>query len=466
MKALGDTLRQAGLDANVVEEARRLRRFLSAEDAMPERLRAEYDTHPLGPLVALLVLGNRINPVDAVRALAPLTLEDMLDAGLIDADGDTVRSRIRVSTLDGLVLLGDRADAVPRDHVSAFTGPSLLTSWLTPRDRRRSMLDLGTGSGVQALLAARHCDRVVGVDINPHALELANLNAQLAGVDNVEWRCGSWLEPVADERFDLIVTNPPYVVSPDTEFTYRDSGMAPGELVAKLCREIPAHLEDRGVAVILCQWPHASEKDWHEGPQEWTRASGCDVVVVRFKGSDPLDHAVGWNTPPVRALPPDEFRGTVARWHRYFAEKGIGDISFGAIVLRRRRHETPWTRFTRATAMPGEGAARQLTRMFAGNDLVRRGGDDLLNHRYAVPEGLSVGQRFTRRKSGWAARMATASMTGELGVSASIDPDALDLVFRCDAFATLRELMAVEGSGELALETILELLVNGLLELG
>ena len=84
------------------------------------------------------------------------------------------------------------------------------------------MLDVGTGCGIQALQAAEHADRVVATDVNPRALELTALGAALSGIDNVELREGSWFEPVAGEQFDLIVSNPPFVISPENDFVYRD----------------------------------------------------------------------------------------------------------------------------------------------------------------------------------------------------------------------------------------------------
>ena len=66
------------------------------------------------------------------------------------------------------------------------------------------MLDIGTGSGLLAVHAAAHADRVVAVDINPRALRFAEFNAALNAVDNVEWREGSLFEPVAGEPCNLI----------------------------------------------------------------------------------------------------------------------------------------------------------------------------------------------------------------------------------------------------------------------
>jgi hypothetical protein len=464
LRSLRDVLIEAGYGGAVVDEARRLRRFLPAGDAMPPALRAQYDTDRLPPLAALLTLEEDVSAGVARRALSPLQLERLVEAGLLELDRDQVRSPFRIGTAEGLFLFGDGRGAIGRDHVMGMSGPSKLTAWLTPREPRGSMLDLGTGSSVQAILAAGHCERVVGVDINPRALGFADLNARLNGVENVEWRRGSWLEPVEGEYFDLIVANPPYVVSPDSEFTYRDSGMSPGELVARLCREIPAHLEEGGVAVVLCQWPHSSGDDWDVSPRAWTRGTGCDAIAVRFSITDPLEHAVGWNAPPVRSLTPEVFQRTVARWYRYCEETGTGAISFGAIVLRRTAGGIPWRTCVRGSSPPGEHAARQLTRMLAGNDLNQDGGE-LLDRSYAVPEGLTVSQRFVGRESGWVARTATAGVPGELGVSASLDPDALDVLFRCDGRSSLRQLVETEADAALAVSAVRDLLRHGLLEL-
>ena len=73
------------------------------------------------------------------------------------------------------------------------------------------MLDLGTGSGVGALFAARRGFRVVAVDINPEAVRCARVNALLHHLeDRIEARQGDLFAPVAGERFDLVLFNPPF----------------------------------------------------------------------------------------------------------------------------------------------------------------------------------------------------------------------------------------------------------------
>ena len=79
-----------------------------------------------------------------------------------------------------------------------------------------AIVDLGTGSGIVAILIARLCPRaqVTAVDVSSVALDVARVNAQRHGM-NIRFREGDWYAPLGDERFDVIVSNPPYVVAGD-----------------------------------------------------------------------------------------------------------------------------------------------------------------------------------------------------------------------------------------------------------
>ena len=109
--------------------------------------------------------------------------------------------------------LDGRPVRVSADHVLGVSSASVSLAQLTPRGSVASALDLGTGCGVQSLHLAAHADRIVATDVNPRALSMTRLNASLNGIGRIDVREGSLFEPVAGETFDLIVTNPPFVIS-------------------------------------------------------------------------------------------------------------------------------------------------------------------------------------------------------------------------------------------------------------
>ena len=86
-----------------------------------------------------------------------------------------------------------------------------------PRDRESRVLDLAAGSGAIALAIAHERPRatVVGTDNSAAAISVARRNASRLRLRNVDFAVGSWFEPVAEERFDLIASNPPYIAEAD-----------------------------------------------------------------------------------------------------------------------------------------------------------------------------------------------------------------------------------------------------------
>lgn len=339
---------------------------------------------------------------------------------------DPPPERHRRQSFVGLEIASDPVDrAGERDFVVGF-GPSPRTlARLTIRRPVRSALDLGTGSGLHALLAARHAERVVAVDINPRALAFAAHNARLNGIENVEWRLGSWLEPVADERFDLIVANPPYVISPESDLTYRDSGEPRDALVRRLLANIPRHLNDGGYAHVLCDWvPRGG--NWRAPLEEAIAGSGCDAVILMYNLGDPEEYARGWNH-LLAAGDHREFDRAVERWLAYYREQQIESIAFGLIVIRRRTGVRNWVRAIRVPARPTDDAGEHVERLFSGWDWAR----EATELEWAEP---AAGGRIVRRRD---LRDGTERITLEVrpnaGFAVRISEDVAESVSRREA---------------------------------
>ena len=260
--------------------------------------------------------------------------------------GGAVVACLRLVPFGDLVLACDRSDETPGevdvDFVAGVHAPSITLAKLAVRRRVEATLDLGTGLGVQALLAARHSTRVTAVDLNARALHFARFNAQLNGVANVEFREGSYFAPVAGEQFDLVLSNPPYVISPETAMLYRDGGLAGDAVSRGVVTEVPAYLREGGFAVVLVSWSHGATEDWWVPLERWVEGSGCDAWLLHYRSDDPLAHSSSWLQLLAGDRPAHE--AALDRWLAYLAEQQIEAVAYGAVVLRRRTGGTNWVR--------------------------------------------------------------------------------------------------------------------------
>lgn len=166
---------------------------------------------------------------------------------------------------DELPLTGE---PLPADVVPGPVGASLTLLGITPRTPVDSVWDLGCGSGVHAVFAAQHAGRVIATDIDEKALALTQESAAASGV-RVETRAGSLFEPVKGERFDLIISNPPFVIGQVTTLTHRESPFPADELARELISGLPDFLTQTGRAVLVLSWLETSESDWQSRIQEW-----------------------------------------------------------------------------------------------------------------------------------------------------------------------------------------------------
>lgn len=117
-------------------------------------------------------------------------------------------------------------------------------------DSDSEVLDLGTGSGVCALFAARHARRVVAVDINPAAVRCAGINAHLNHLEHkIELRHGDLFGPVCRERFDLVLFNPPFLLGAPIDD--RDRAWRSNDIARRFAAELGAHLKPGGSGLLL-----------------------------------------------------------------------------------------------------------------------------------------------------------------------------------------------------------------------
>ncbi|HLY52969.1 MAG TPA: HemK2/MTQ2 family protein methyltransferase [Steroidobacteraceae bacterium] len=151
----------------------------------------------------------------------------------------------RVLELPFLVMPSVFNPKLPR--TGAFLAAQLDDRLIAPDAQ---VLDMGTGSGVCAVHAARRARRVVAVDINPAAVRCAAVNAALNGVEQrVEARHGDLFAPVAGERFDLILFNPPFLRGQPRDD--RDRAWRSVDVAERFAAGLADHLAPGGAALVV-----------------------------------------------------------------------------------------------------------------------------------------------------------------------------------------------------------------------
>jgi len=384
----GDALRQAGYSEAGLRQAVGTASSLTHDPRAIEIARRRLQSGTaLDTLIKLFCLGTPVPTDELIGAVGGSSVDNLVRIAVVTQERDRISPLIAIDAAQELLIAHDpahRGEPMAADHVIGL-GPAPRTlAALTVRSRAGHVLDLGTGSGIQALLALSHSDRVVASDINPRALAYTHFNAALNRLAVPTTRQGDLFQPVAGEGFDLIVANPPYVLSPDSSLRFRDGGMAGDELSRTVVREAAGHLNNGAFASILVSWAPQEDEAWAEPLRAWVGGLGCDALLLRFRSYDPLSYASLWIKDEA------EFATTLDRWLAYYRRLEIRAISSGAIILR-RRSGINWRRSAQVRAAPIQNASDHLRRIFDAGTLLSRMSDaELIDQRFRAHPGHRI----------------------------------------------------------------------------
>lgn len=275
---------------------------------------------------------------DAVQAL--------LRRGVLEKDGDGLYSRLDVYPCQGLCVFTDRffSSLQVTEHVYALGADSYALARATPRQAVGRTLDLCTGSGIHAILAARHSRQCVGVDIYRRPADFARTNAVLNGVgERCEFVNGDLYEPVRGQRFDLVVANPPWVPSHDPGMEIHRTGGEDGEEVTRrIVAGLPEILEEGGTLAMTVNYPVMGDSTYLHRLGSWLdHAPGWGIALWDF-GQITLENYIHAHMPPTGhyRLHQAEF----TRWMESYDRLGITAVGIANVYVRRLPAGQPsWT---------------------------------------------------------------------------------------------------------------------------
>ena len=180
------------------------------------------------------------------------------------------------------------------------------------------------------------------------------------GAGRLELLQGSLLEPVAGRRFDLIASNPPFVLTPPAVreaglplMEYRDAG---GPVLPVLVAGLGEHLEPGAAAVMLGNWEHRGADSWREAVATWI-PEGLDGWVIEREVQDPVEYATMWlrdgGLTPERDA--EGFDAALGAWIDDFEVRGVQGVGFGYLIVHRPlRPRDPW-RLLEEVTTSGQG---------------------------------------------------------------------------------------------------------------
>ena len=376
----------------------------------------------------------------------------MLQSGLLAQHDDRLVPGAMLLHFDGFLVASDHSSAIEARQAEMVLWPNPTSKFLARfavNRHARATLDLGTGSGILSLGASRFSDSVVATDLNKRAVACAQFNAALNGIQNIEVLDGDCFAPVLGRKFDLILSNPPFFITPQADYMFCDNSMELDGLCRRLVKEAPAYLNEDGYMQMLCEWAKIKDQPWEERIAEWLQQTGCDAWVMKGITQDPEEYAQHRIRETSLDSSEDDIR--YAEYMGYYRHRGVEAIHSGLIVMRRRTGQN-FVRIEEVPPTPSGNLGEMVLATFAAHDVLRQNETDesLLNLSPRLADHVRL-EQFCKPVDGhWRAETLNLRLTSGFAFHVPMQPLVADFLVMCDGTRTagsaIRDFAAKAGA--------------------
>jgi len=445
-RRLHDFFVEAGFTQEQLRDHLKLHELPSAPKNLPYFLDRTRELSLLDVLIRWFRLGVPLQG-QFISGLVPhLIVMLLLESGMLIRDGAALAPTVMLTPYAGYLFVADLASRLESEQASdlvLWPNPtSRLLHLFTNRSPSQATLDLGTGSGMQAILAAPHSQKVSATDLNARAAEFVAFNSSLNGVHNIEILTGDTFQPVEGCRFDLIVANLPFYVTPSSMRLYCENNLDLDDYCRRVVCEGPNYLEEGGYLQMTLEWVQVRGQAWQHRLAEWLQNTGCDAWVLRGYARDAAAYAqerIG----KVMSSSGEAAAARFEEWMAYYRSRNVEEVHGGLLAMRRRSGKN-WVRVEEMPVNPCEPFGDSVLETFANYDALASHREDwqLLALKPRLAADAQLDQGFHRAGGKWVLDAMKVVRTKGLPASLAVDSQVAEFLGRCDGSRTLRQLAA------------------------
>ena len=394
--------------------------------------------------------------------------EVLIQAGLLLINQEKCFARASLFPVGDRLIFSDHAWPklphpglinVPHNHLMSVGTDSRWLARTTVRRPSGSSLDLCTGSGIHALLASSHSQRVVAVDINPRAARCTHFNAQASGATNIEVAVGDLFEPVRGECFDLITANPPFVPSPVNSIGYRDGGHSGEDVLRRIVAGLPHHLSPGGIAQIITDMGEREDEPISDRLRVWLDGAPMDILILRLRVHSATNFAIG------HADIDDDygaFLNSVHDWASNLKTQGYTQIV--SVLLTFQWSDPtlgpPWTRVEESQPLHSD-AGNEIESLFFTERIVRQPNLYEMLERSQIRRSGPIGMMDARVLGSELHANAQANLLGKvIPITKWLNPIEKDVLLLIEKPLALSELLTLTQGLNLSDDTVLAAIVS------
>jgi SAM-dependent methyltransferase len=397
----------------------------------------------LNLLIRLFYLGDAVAFSEGEKFIPLNVLKALLELELLQLNGERLQGACTLTKLGELLLAFDsrqRFSAHGEDLVLGVNPTTRILANCSIACPGGSYLDLGTGCGALALALAPQAATVIATDVNRRALGFARINAALNGVTNVVFLFGDRFEPVAARRFDLIVSNPPFILAPTSGLLYSENKLDLDGFVESLARTAPEYLKEGGVLQMVCEWAELESEPWEARLRAWFENCHCDVHVWWGYQFSPAEYARK-RAVEQGHLDPESAGASFGQRIAYLNERRVKSICGGLITLRRRSAEN-WFWVEEMQTRPAGRVGELLRERYSTRDIVESKNEGtLLGARPRLAPQVRLMTESVRRECAWSIERSYLERTGDLPAKMVLDALVANLTAHFDGSETLEALL-------------------------